>query len=237
MSPDLVIPDNTARFLRANPHYVPRHNGAVERAYFDQRVAWDWDCCASHLPKAANAVLDIGSGVGGIDQLLFQNLDPRRLTLVDQRHRKRGSVTYDVLAAAASLLAANGVPAERIRLLDSADPRTMRALASRRFDLVLSLRALGFAFPYQLYREALVRSVKPGGLMILDLARVGGPNEELAPRYQRWVAQGLFAMHRVIRDIDQDFGELQIIAETPQYVRVAARRRDVSRRPAHKLSS
>jgi hypothetical protein len=114
---------------------------------------------APFLPPQVDHILDIGCGVAAIDALVFQHYRrDARLTFsllgrtqTDPRPRYgfagRGHF-YNSLEVARELLLANGVTADRIRLIPAEEGF---AVATRDVDLAISLRAWGIHFPVETY--------------------------------------------------------------------------------------
>jgi SAM-dependent methyltransferase len=137
----------------------------------------EYTILAPFLPPQVDHILDIGCGVAAIDALVFQHYRrDARLTFslldrtqTDPRPRYgfagRGHF-YNSLEVARELLLANGVTADRIRLIPAEEGF---AVATRDVDLAISLRAWGFHFPVETYLPEVMRALRPGGWLIIDV--------------------------------------------------------------------
>jgi hypothetical protein len=137
----------------------------------------EYSILAPALPPQVGHILDIGCGVASIDALLFQHY--RRdaklsfslldRTQTDSRLRygfASRADFYNSLEAARELLVANGISAERIRLIAAQEGFEVPV---REVDLALSLRAWGFHFPVETYLPAVMNALRPGGWLIIDV--------------------------------------------------------------------
>lgn len=226
---DLSVPPAAAAFLRANPGYVKRHAGAgmpAEEAYFRFRVVEDWTQLQPHLPPAPFAALDLGCGVGGVALLLAREGGADRLTVVDKSRREHEQGSFDVVGAARELLEANGVASGSVRALSSQDPGLHALLRRERFDLVVSLRALGYMFPYEAYRETLLACLKPGGRLVLDLRLMDSGALRGKPVIEeRFRLVGFPSEREVLARLEADFGPAAELGRAATYVRVLVRAR------------
>jgi SAM-dependent methyltransferase len=134
------------------------------------------------LPKECAALLDIGCGVAGIDVLLYGFYGTQRpsVHLLDRTRtaeqirygfRERASF-YNSLEVAKLLLESNGVPSERVDLLEATDSNEVRV--NRPLDLVISLLSWGFHYPIETYLDKVYGCLADGGRLILDVRRGTG---------------------------------------------------------------
>lgn len=216
-------------FLRANPGYTrkfARYGLPPEEAYFRHRVLADWRNIRPHLPSNIGKVLDIGCGIAGLDLALCRGLGRARLFLVDKDRREQGDRSFDVLATAREFLAANGVRPRDIATLSSQSGDLHERLKRRRYDLVLSLRGLGYMFPYETYRETLRSVVAKDGRLILDIRLMDARRlKSSAVIYERFRKAGFPSKDAVIGQLEQDFGEAREIGRSRDYARVLVKRR------------
>lgn len=221
------FPPSVVEFLRANPGYTKKHAHLglpPEELYFRYRVLEDWETLRPHLPAAARDVLDIGCGIAGIDLVLSRALQEPRFFLVDKSRRAHEDKSYDVVAAAREFLTANGVAGERIVTLSSQRRDLHEALKRERYDLVLSLRGLCYMFPYQTYRQTLREVVRGGGRLILDVRRMdAGTLKATEVIYERFRQVGLPSESEVFGLLEEDFGRVEEIGRSQDYVRVCVR--------------
>lgn len=121
---------------------------------------------APYLPPTADAVLDIGCGMAGIDVLLWRLYRPR-LFLLDGtgmaavRTGFHGTLEwYNSMPIARKLLELNGVPTSRI--VEGTPARC---------DLAISLLSWGFHYPVSTYLPLVKTVLSPGGRLILDIRK------------------------------------------------------------------
>ena len=180
---------------------------AEVRELFTRDMRAEFDAIRPFLPSTASAILDIGSGVGGVDVFLgeyYKNeVDIYLLdkTAVDRRvfykFESRGSF-YNDMSLAQELLVQNGMPRERIHLQEATDDN--RILFEARFDVVLSLISWGFHYPVGTYLPAVYSALKPGGVLLLDV-RAGTDGE---------------------KEIERVFGNCEIISRRGKIVKIRA---------------
>ncbi len=169
---------------RASLAYA-RLEAAVRRTRIEDRyrrgIQRDFRSMAPSLPSAAQAILDIGCGLAGIDILFsrhfavpspphlyladFEDTDPRLRYDFGPSHAH-----YNSLSLARDFLLLNDVPPETIHLLHPDE--IARTDGSPGFDLVISTLAWGFHFPVETYADAVSKRLTDQGRLILDV-RVG----------------------------------------------------------------
>ena len=131
---------------------------------------------APHIPDHIRSSLDIGCGVGGINEFIYgqfgsMNLD--RITLAD-RDEVADVMRYGMSAdpsACNSLdlsveyLVSVGVPRAAINTVDL---NTTSLPEDETFDLIISLISLGFHYPVTVYLDYLVDHLADNGVAIMD---------------------------------------------------------------------
>jgi SAM-dependent methyltransferase len=145
------------------------------------------------LPEPCANVLDIGCGIAGIDVLLYRHLGDRLRTLhlLDKSAVARNifygfgaaGAFYNSLPLARRVLVANGVPADRIRLIEATDANDVPV--DTPLDLVISIISWGFHYPVATYLEQVHARLRPGGRLILDVRKDQGGEAALAARFAR----------------------------------------------------
>lgn len=151
----------------------------------DQVDQWDagyrrsirnqYETIMPHLPEKCWGVLDVGSGLGGINAMISHHYGGVRVCLLDGvsddpdviRHNQ----TFNNMHVAQRFLAANGV-----REFSYIDPENVRGNMYKILsfppipvDLVVSFGAWCFHFPPSLYMEYIKTCCKPGTVFILDV--------------------------------------------------------------------
>jgi SAM-dependent methyltransferase len=167
--PVLVVPDAALAYIEMHRTHL---RGDLKALYAED-VARDYEMIRPHLPARAAATLDIGSGMAGIDVLLWRHYGDPVVNLLDGTGQTEVRVLfqqsmspYNSMSVARRLLEANGVPAERI-VEWPPDP----ALSLPPCDLVVSLLSWGFHFPVATYLPLVERCLRPGGRVILDVRK------------------------------------------------------------------
>ncbi|MBW2617541.1 MAG: methyltransferase domain-containing protein [Deltaproteobacteria bacterium] len=147
----------------------------IIREYDQVNRGW-WEEIKPHLPQRAGRVLDIGCGLGGIDELVyghFSRFGPVELYLADRDYVSE-TVTYDFaeesaaynsLALTRAFLVGRGVDQEAIQTVD-VDKAGLPGGVS--FDLILSFLSWGFHFPVETYLDYAKSHLNPDGVLLLD---------------------------------------------------------------------
>lgn len=159
------------------------------------------------LPAQVSSVLDIGCGVAGIDVWLQQHYGPAAVIdyyLLDKTDvapkvyfgYKPQAAFYNSLAISHTLLSQNGIPAQRVHLLE-ATPDNQIALTGP-VDLAISLISWGFHYPVATYLDRVYELLRVGGTLILDVRKGTGGEEQLRKK----------------------FGNMQLIAESRAHLRL-----------------
>jgi SAM-dependent methyltransferase len=159
--------------------YLRLQRGAIEHLSGDRR-AWlaayerslhdDFENMRPFLPERCSAVLDVGSGLGGIDVLLDRHYGGLQVCLFDGRADKpvlaQHSCTFNHMGVAMDFQRRNGV-----QLAVSWDPAMCSGLQALRpaVDLVVSLASWCFHYPPQVYLDLVRALVRPAGTLILDV--------------------------------------------------------------------
>lgn len=147
-----------------------------DRAY-SQLIDYDMALMRPYLPEKAERILDIGSGIAGIDVRLHQIYPDAHFYLLDSTgdNIKYGieaeQVFYNSQDVAEDLLISNGVPAEQIHLLEATPDYEINV---DDVDLALSLFSWGWHYPLEVYAKAVAKAVVSGGVLIIDVRNAVG---------------------------------------------------------------
>lgn len=164
----------------------------IRRQYMSSIVE-DYQDIRSCLPQKVNSILDIGCGVAGIDVLLhrhYREASHIRYYLVD-RTEVSDRVFYgfepegafcNSLKVAETVLVSNGIRSDGIFPLPVSSDYRFNA---GEIDLVISLLSWGYHYPIPLYLENVPRSLKAGGVLIVDVRRDTGGVEKLAEKFSK----------------------------------------------------
>lgn len=144
---------------------------------FSALIEYDLALIRPWLPPEVSKVLDIGSGVAGIDARLHGLYPDAHVYLLDGSdvNVQYGTETehnlYNSQAAALRLMLKNGAPAEQVHLMK---PTPEYTIDGGGFDLVLSLFSWGWHYPLGAYAEAVAAATVPGALLIVDVRNLEG---------------------------------------------------------------
>ncbi len=181
------------------------------REKFNEDMKKEYQSIKKSLPPAGtvSAILDIGSGVGGIDVLLAGHYEHKPdiclldKTAVDRRvyykFEERGSF-YNSLEISRDLLIKNAISPTKIHVQEATDDN--RILFEKRFDLVISLISWGFHYPVSTYLDTVFERLQPGGVLIFDVRKGTGAEEV----------------------VKKKFGNYTVILEMPRARRIVARK-------------
>ena len=156
-----------------------RLRAARIKALYDADMNKEYRSIRNVLPKKCSSVLDIGSGVAGIDVLIhrhycdpsvdFYLLDKNRVERnVFYMFRPKGAF-YNSLDVASAFLTANGLPPQHIHILEANDNNDIDVHTN--VDLVLSLLSWGFHYPVKTYVDKVHDLLSNDGIVILDVRK------------------------------------------------------------------
>ncbi len=217
----LDIPSEVIRFLESNPAYTNYLTGmgygSRTHAYFSGRVYKDWILIKDFLQDFDSpSVLDIGSGIGGIDILIARNHPKAQLTLID-KVEKGG---FNIIQMAKDLIMRNS-KAVKIQTFEPGAPEVTR----ENYDIITSFRGLGYLFPYDVYRSSIISSLNMGGVLILDLSVRDMELETSDVVVSRFGGKSSGSEYdKVIQDLRETIGEPVVISQNHSYHRVVVRR-------------
>ena len=164
--------------------------GSIRRRFADE-IAAEFERLRPHLAAHCRSILDVGSGVAGIDAPLYHHYaaDSPRVLLLDRTSIQerifygfeRDGAFYNSLDVARDLLRANGVPDDRIVTIEAAPD--FQIAPEREIDLALSLISWGFHYPVATYLDRVHALLAPGGRLILDVRRGTGAEDELRAKF------------------------------------------------------
>jgi len=166
----------------------------VVRRYIED-MRKEYELIAEHV-GAPTSVLDIGSGIGGIN--VFFNAD---ICLLDKTttedkiyyHFKDRGAFYNSLDLAQKFVRSHS---NNVVTTYEADGN----LPDDRYDLILSLQSCGFHYPVDTYLGKAYNKLVAGGAIVLDVRKNTGGYEKVKER----------------------FGNVKVILESKKFVRVVA---------------
>ena len=163
MGPPIHVSDEAFPYLRAQKGRLDRlaNDRSAWQAAYEADLERSLVEMGPHLPKVCWAMLDIGSGLGGVDVLLYRHYATEPWVnlldgLDDPPEMKLHRETFSSESVARKFLRSNGVRADRIRYFG---PEAQDFAAP--YDLVLSLGSWCFHYEPNQY---LPRLLAGGGL-------------------------------------------------------------------------
>lgn len=190
-SADLAVSDEAFAYLKVQRGRIADladDRQAWEAAY-NRELAQTYHHIAPWLPERCDKLLDVGSGLGGIDVLIARHYGGADLFLLDGERDPpevhRHASTFNHMGVATRFLAANGA-----KVCGCWSPRGLPVSPQidLRFDLVVSFQAWGFHFEPATYLGFVLERLAPAGRVILDLRR----------RHMPWLGQLLGAGLKVV---------------------------------------
>jgi len=186
--------------------------GSRIKSEYAKDIEKEYAAIVPYLPGHAAAILDIGCGIAGIDALLSKHYGHRvgifllDRTLMQKRvyyGMQETGAFYNSLEISREVLEMNGVDRANIHVQEATSANEI--LFDATFDIVLSLLSWGFHYPVSTYATAVFATLKPGGMLIMDVRKETGAQEE----------------------IEALFGEATIISERARSRRIMVRKREV----------
>jgi SAM-dependent methyltransferase len=146
-----------------------------------------------HIPEKVGSILDIGSGLGGIDILLYRWFDQKpTITLLDGSSYSamvnKHAEPFNSARVALDFQRENGVKSEHIRFMEH------DMLRPGKYDLILSFRAWCFHIAPAAYLRYVEESVHPGSVIIVDVRK------DAEAQYWREQLQNAFHLTDVIEE-------------------------------------
>ena len=111
-----------------------------------------------HMPPSTSSILDIGSGLAGVDLFFYHALNTPKLYLLDKSQLEdkvwymfeEKAAFYSSHEIATEMLTLNGVKAEDITTIDARDDGVI-PIAPKSIDAVVSTVSWGFMYPVTPY--------------------------------------------------------------------------------------
>ena len=146
---------------------------------YGEELALTFETFSDYLPPSAEHILDIGSGMAGIDVFLGRRYPSATLHLLDKQgesevinagyhQRAEDFAHYNDFARAVALLDANGI-SNPVKFHDM----HLHPFPGRVFDVVVSLLSWGFHYPIDTYAP------RCRGVMVVDVRKGTGGEERL----------------------------------------------------------
>ena len=162
-------------------HFVSERERGDERQTYDALRRYE-EYCQRHfdslrpwIAASTSSVLDIGAGKAGVDILIARHLGrPLTINLLDGDGTGARQMSFRATTQAwadrnigVMMLEANIPASDDMRVLAHApDPA-----ATIPADLIISLKSWGHHYPVEIYCDLARRSLRGGGVLILDIRR------------------------------------------------------------------
>jgi len=164
------IPPEALPWIGVHRTHIDSKN--LQEAYA-KSLREDYQMIRSFLPEHCESILDIGCGMAGIDTFFYTHYQKQiHLHLMDgtgDTDEKIGfhdeMEPYNNLAITKKLLMMNGVIPEHIHF------HPINAELTIPCDVIISLLSWGFHYPANTYCELAKRSLRSGGIIILDVRK------------------------------------------------------------------
>jgi SAM-dependent methyltransferase len=142
---------------------------------YSEYMREEWKQLSPYLPAQAVRTLDIGCGIGGINEFLYETygVQLEEIFLVDKNKIesrihygfRSTSSAYNSLSLAKSYLVNRGVSKEVIHTVDVDKEILPKDIT---FDVILSLQSWGFHYPVQTYLDYAKQHLARRGVLIID---------------------------------------------------------------------
>jgi SAM-dependent methyltransferase len=187
MSGQLRIPGEALPYLIAQRGAIDDMRGDNDTwlEAYGETIMSEFQSIEGYLPKQCEALLDVGSGMGGIDILISRHYDNQlEVTLLDgvddtpdvSAHAK----TFNDMRIAMHFLKLNGVARANWIDANGANRR-----ASRYYDLVVSFHSWCFHLEPAVQLSLVAEATQPGAVLILDVRRGKPEWRQALERYFR----------------------------------------------------
>ena len=125
--------------------------------------------------KNNDKILSIGSGVGGLEILMSKKLDSH-VTFIEKNYiskkikygwDKMNHEAYNNLNLLEKFLLDNGIKKNNFAIFDFDKEK----LPDTKFDVIVSLYSLDYHYEFELYKDYLIKVMKPETILIFDTIR------------------------------------------------------------------
>ena len=135
----------------------------------------EYNIIKNYLPKKAKNIMDVGCGLGIINIFLQQHyknnlkyflIDKNKIDLKIKYGFKDNYESYNDLQETKKLLNSNGIKNENILMIDA----EKQIMIDQKIDFVISLKSMGYHYPYEKYLSLLKKVASDNCIFIFDLA-------------------------------------------------------------------
>ena len=145
---------------------------------FSLDMVREYNIIKNYIPKNPKNILDIGSGVAGIDIMLHKHYKDKEIDfhLLDKTEVnskvyygiEKEAAYYNSLNIAKNILMANGIEEKNIH---TQEVRGKEIFPGKRFDMIISLISWGFHYPVNTYIDEVYDALVTGGVLIIDVRK------------------------------------------------------------------
>ena len=135
----------------------------------------EYNIIKNYLPNKAKNIMDVGCGLGIINIFLQQHyknnlkyflIDKNKIDLKIKYGFKDNYESYNDLQETKKLLNSNGIKNENILTIDA----EKQIMIDQKIDFVISLKSMGYHYPYEKYLSLLKKVASDNCIFIFDLA-------------------------------------------------------------------
>jgi len=135
----------------------------------------EYNIIKNYLPNKAKNIMDVGCGLGIINIFLQQHyknnlryflIDKNKIDLKIKYGFKDNYESYNDLQETKKLLNSNGIKNENILMIDA----EKQIMIDQKIDFVISLKSMGYHYPYEKYLSLLKKVASDNCIFIFDLA-------------------------------------------------------------------
>lgn len=167
------------------------NNNQISNIYYAE-IEKVFNVVKSHIPKNTKSILDIGSGVAGLEVFLWSLLKKNqpKICLLDKTKIekkiwydfKNHGAFYNSLELAKKNLVSNGVEGSKITLIEAPNNGIIKNI--KNIDLVISTISWGFHYPVDLYIDSVLSLMSKKGILIIDIRKNKGGLDTLAAKFK-----------------------------------------------------
>lgn len=174
------LTDDTARYVRLQRTSFINTGTEELRSLFYESCLKDVISFSKYLTESPLFVLDVGSGMGGTDVLLYRKykssfhlLDKNFEDSEIQYGFSESPSRYNNFELTRQFMLLNGVPKGKFAFYSHFPPLRMR------YNLIMSLISCGFHYPLITYLGQIVKVMAPGCVCVFDVRKDTGQFELL----------------------------------------------------------
>lgn len=148
-----------------------RHDPIAWRFEYERRLNSDFNSIKRFLPRSCLSVLDVGSGLGGIDIMINRHYGCVKIELLDGEddppEMKLHRQTFNNMTVARDFLNKNGV--DNVVAFNANDP--VKWVDLGKVDLVISLGSWCFHYPPKAYMSFVLSKCHMATVVIVDVRK------------------------------------------------------------------